>query len=47
MVAGTVSPEGACFFIKNHARREWCSPACGNRVRVARHYRRPHPASES
>ncbi|WP_316742596.1 ABATE domain-containing protein [Streptomyces sp. MK7] len=32
------------FFVKNHARREWCSAACGNRVRVARHYRRHHSA---
>ncbi|MGW4623748.1 CGNR zinc finger domain-containing protein, partial [Streptomyces sp. NPDC004592] len=24
------------------ARREWCSPTCGNRMRVARHYRRHH-----
>ena len=26
------------YFIKNHPRREWCSAACGNRARVARHY---------
>jgi predicted RNA-binding Zn ribbon-like protein len=44
-------PLGAChgpgcvlFFVKDHPRREWCSPACGNRARVARHYRRHHPA---
>ncbi|WP_200827738.1 CGNR zinc finger domain-containing protein [Thermomonospora echinospora] len=28
------------FFVKNHPRREWCSPGCGNRARVARHYDR-------
>ncbi|WP_203997122.1 CGNR zinc finger domain-containing protein [Virgisporangium aurantiacum] len=28
------------FFIKDHPRREWCSPTCGNRVRAARHYLR-------
>ncbi|MFI6503820.1 CGNR zinc finger domain-containing protein [Nonomuraea typhae] len=28
------------FFLKEHPRREWCSPGCGNRVRVARHYAR-------
>jgi predicted RNA-binding Zn ribbon-like protein len=28
------------FFIKDHPRREWCGPACGNRARAARHYRR-------
>ena len=28
------------YFIKTHPRREWCSVACGNRVRAARHYQR-------
>jgi predicted RNA-binding Zn ribbon-like protein len=28
------------LFIKNHPRREWCSAACGNRARQARHYAR-------
>ena len=28
------------FFIRDHPRREWCSPTCGNRVRAARHYLR-------
>ncbi|MFE0632773.1 CGNR zinc finger domain-containing protein [Streptomyces sp. NPDC058864] len=37
-----LAPSCLLFFVKNHARREWCSPACGNRVRVARHYRRHH-----
>ncbi|EFC83771.1 ABATE domain-containing protein [Parafrankia sp. EUN1f] len=31
------------FFVKNHPRREWCSAACGNRARVARHYARQRP----
>jgi predicted RNA-binding Zn ribbon-like protein len=30
------------FFVKEHARREWCSAGCGNRARVARHYQRHH-----
>jgi predicted RNA-binding Zn ribbon-like protein len=34
-----LAPSCAYFFWK-HARREWCSAACGNRARVARHYRR-------
>lgn len=36
---------GAChgpgcvlYFAKDRPRREWCSAACGNRARVARHY---------
>ena len=28
------------YYLKDHARRAWCSPRCGNRVRVARHYER-------
>jgi predicted RNA-binding Zn ribbon-like protein len=28
------------LFLKNHPRREWCSAACGNRARQARHYAR-------
>ncbi|MEU0600657.1 ABATE domain-containing protein [Streptomyces sp. NPDC006393] len=42
-----LAPNCPLFFVKNHARREWCSPACGNRVRVARHYRRHHTARQS
>ncbi|MEV5173828.1 ABATE domain-containing protein [Streptomyces flaveolus] len=37
-----LAPNCPLYFLKHHARREWCSPACGNRVRVARHYRRHH-----
>nr|WP_137969774.1 CGNR zinc finger domain-containing protein [Streptomyces antimycoticus] len=40
-------PNCLLFFVKHHARREWCSPACGNRVRVARHYRRHHTGPQS
>lgn len=28
------------YYLKDHPRREWCSPKCGNRVRAARHYQR-------
>ncbi len=28
------------LFIREHARRRWCSKTCGDRVRVARHYRK-------
>ena len=30
------------YFLKRHARQQWCSAACGNRARVARHYQRHH-----
>ena len=33
-------PGCVLYFIKQHPRREWCSPECGNRARQARHYRR-------
>jgi predicted RNA-binding Zn ribbon-like protein len=35
-----LAPNCLLFFLKEHSRREWCSPGCGNRARVARHYRR-------
>ncbi|HXL91073.1 MAG TPA: CGNR zinc finger domain-containing protein [Streptosporangiaceae bacterium] len=34
------APGCVLYFIKAHPRREWCSIACGNRVRAARHYQR-------
>jgi len=41
-----LAPNCLLFFVKDHARREWCSAACGNRARVARHYQRHHPARQ-
>ncbi|WP_236060788.1 CGNR zinc finger domain-containing protein [Actinacidiphila acididurans] len=35
-----LAPGCVRYFVKDHPRREWCSPACGNRVRAARHYQR-------
>nr|WP_083986585.1 CGNR zinc finger domain-containing protein [Frankia sp. EI5c] len=37
------APGCPLFFVKHHPRREWCSAACGNRARVARHYARQRP----
>ena len=41
------APGCVLYFVHDHPRREWCSTACGNRARVARHYdrhrRRPAP----
>jgi predicted RNA-binding Zn ribbon-like protein len=34
------APGCVLMFLKNHPRREWCSNACGNRARQARHYAR-------
>jgi predicted RNA-binding Zn ribbon-like protein len=35
-----LAPGCVLYFVKQHPRREWCSAACGNRARVARHYQR-------
>ena len=35
-----LAPGCVLYFVQHHARREWCSAACGNRARVARHYQR-------
>lgn len=34
------APSCVLYFVKSHPRQEWCSPACGNRERAARHYRK-------
>jgi predicted RNA-binding Zn ribbon-like protein len=34
------APGCVLYFLQDHPRREWCSTACGNRARAARHYRR-------
>jgi predicted RNA-binding Zn ribbon-like protein len=36
------APGCVLYFVRQHPRREWCSTGCGNRARVARHYRRHH-----
>lgn len=38
------APGCVLYFVKSHPRREWCSEACGNRVRAARHYQRTRRA---
>ncbi|QYC43902.1 CGNR zinc finger [Nonomuraea coxensis DSM 45129] len=34
-----LAPRCVLYFLKEHPRQEWCSTACGNRARAARHYR--------
>jgi predicted RNA-binding Zn ribbon-like protein len=34
------APGCVLLFLKDHPRRQWCSAACGNRARQARHYAR-------
>jgi predicted RNA-binding Zn ribbon-like protein len=36
------APGCVLMFLKDHPRRAWCSNACGNRARQARHYARAH-----
>jgi predicted RNA-binding Zn ribbon-like protein len=38
------APGCVLMFLKDHPRREWCSAACGNRARQARHYARSRRA---
>jgi len=42
------APGCVLYFVQDHPRRAWCSTACGNRARVARHYERHHrtPAAD-
>lgn len=40
------APGCVLYFVRSHPRREWCSAGCGNRARVARHYRRHHPGAD-
>lgn len=41
-----LAPGCVLYFVRHHPRREWCSAGCGNRARVARHYRRRRLASD-
>ncbi|MGH3169555.1 MAG: CGNR zinc finger domain-containing protein [Trebonia sp.] len=38
------APGCVLYFVKTHHRREWCSIACGNRSRAARHYEKVRAA---
>jgi len=40
------APGCVLFFLKEGRRRHWCSAACGNRARVARHYARHRPGDK-
>ncbi|SFL89200.1 CGNR zinc finger domain-containing protein [Streptomyces pini] len=42
-VRACAAPGCVLYFVRTHRRREWCTPACGNRVRVARHNRQRRP----
>jgi predicted RNA-binding Zn ribbon-like protein len=39
------APGCVLLYLHDHPRREWCSNACGNRARQARHYQRTHPGA--
>lgn len=38
------APGCVLYLVRDHPRKEWCSVACGNRARAARHYQRHHHA---
>jgi predicted RNA-binding Zn ribbon-like protein len=46
LVRACRAPGCMLFYFRSHPRREWCSAACGNRARVARHYRKWHGRPE-
>ena len=35
-----LAPSCVLYYVHDHPRRTWCSAACGNRARAARHYAR-------
>jgi predicted RNA-binding Zn ribbon-like protein len=39
------APRCVRYFLKDHPRQTWCTPSCGNRARVSRHYQR-HPPTK-
>ncbi|MEV1249561.1 CGNR zinc finger domain-containing protein [Nonomuraea sp. NPDC050022] len=39
-------PGCVLYFVRDTARREWCSPGCGNRARAARHYAKVRQGAE-
>ena len=41
------APGCVLYFLKSHPRRAWCSEACGNRARAARHYQRVRAAAQN
>jgi predicted RNA-binding Zn ribbon-like protein len=41
------APGCVLFFTRDAHRRHWCSAACGNRARVARHYSRHRRSTET
>lgn len=45
-VGACVAPGCVRYFVRDHPRRGWCSAACGNRARVARHYARHHASAD-
>lgn len=40
-----LAPGCVLLYLRNHPRRSWCSNACGNRARQARHYQRTRRTS--
>jgi predicted RNA-binding Zn ribbon-like protein len=36
------APRCGLYFVSARERQQWCTPSCGNRARVARHYAARH-----
>ncbi len=48
LLRACTAPRCVRYYLKRHGRQEYCKPSCGNRARVARHYRlhRTAPATD-
>jgi predicted RNA-binding Zn ribbon-like protein len=40
LLRACLAPACVLYYVQDHPRRSWCSAACGNRARAARHYAR-------
>lgn len=45
-LAACGGPRCVRILLKNHPRRQWCTPACGERIRAARYYKRHKKRTE-
>ncbi|MFJ2738700.1 CGNR zinc finger domain-containing protein [Streptomyces sp. NPDC087440] len=45
LLRACTAPRCVRYYVKQHGRQEYCKPSCGNRARVARHYRRQRTAA--
>lgn len=47
LLRACLAPGCVLYYVRDHPRRGWCSTACGNRARAARHYQRHRTGSRA